>query len=49
MKVIVYNIETDKVRAITLTPSHNWPGDGLLGVVIRFEPFDPEKLPTVFP
>lgn len=28
------------VVEITLTPSNNWPGKGLLGVTIRFDSFE---------
>ena len=35
----VYNNAADQVRDVLLTPSRNWPGDGLLGIKIRLAPF----------
>ena len=35
VKMLVYSSKTQKVREVELTPSHNWGGQGLLGVSIR--------------
>ena len=35
LKVTVYSSKTQNVRDISLVPSHNWGGQGLLGVSIR--------------
>ncbi|BFZ22050.1 hypothetical protein BsWGS_25089 [Bradybaena similaris] len=40
MKVIVYSSKTQSVREVSLVPSHNWGGQGLLGVSIRFCSFE---------
>mmetsp|Transcript_16823 Transcript_16823/g.28537 ORF Transcript_16823/g.28537 Transcript_16823/m.28537 type:complete len:302 (-) Transcript_16823:1123-2028(-) len=35
----IYNWKNKTLREITLTPSKNWPGEGMLGVTIRFDTF----------
>ncbi|XP_055869868.1 Golgi reassembly-stacking protein 2-like [Biomphalaria glabrata] len=40
LKVTVYSSKTQDVREVTLVPSHNWGGQGLLGVSIRFCSFE---------
>ena len=40
VKMLVYSSKTQKVREVELTPSHNWGGQGLLGVSIRFCSFE---------
>ena len=35
LKVTVYSSKTQDVRDVSLIPSHNWGGQGLLGVSIR--------------
>ncbi|XP_050418363.1 Golgi reassembly-stacking protein 2 [Patella vulgata] len=40
VKMAVYSSKTQDVREVTITPSHNWGGQGLLGVSIRFCSFE---------
>ncbi|KAM8708664.1 hypothetical protein ACLKA7_015604 [Drosophila subpalustris] len=40
VRVTVYSSKTQTVRELTLTPSNNWGGQGLLGVSIRFCSFE---------
>ncbi|XP_062613630.1 Golgi reassembly-stacking protein 2-like isoform X2 [Saccostrea cucullata] len=40
VKMAVYSSKTQSVRAVTIIPSHNWGGQGLLGVSIRFCSFE---------
>ncbi|CAK1552057.1 unnamed protein product [Leptosia nina] len=40
IKMLVYSSKTQSVREITITPSANWGGEGLLGVSIRFCSFE---------
>lgn len=40
VKMLVYSSKTQKVREVELVPSHNWGGQGLLGVSIRFCSFE---------
>ncbi|ETW00678.1 hypothetical protein, variant [Aphanomyces invadans] len=40
MQLSVYNIKSQTTRELSLTPSRNWPGKGMLGVTIRFDSFD---------
>ncbi|XP_041374899.1 Golgi reassembly-stacking protein 2-like [Gigantopelta aegis] len=40
MKMTVYSSKTQGVREVTIMPSHNWGGQGLLGVSIRFCSFE---------
>jgi hypothetical protein len=35
VKMTVYSSKTQGVREVTIIPSHNWGGQGLLGVSIR--------------
>lgn len=36
----VYSSESKESRHVTLTPSRAWPGEGLLGIVIRLESYE---------
>uniref|UniRef100_A0A1A8FSC6 Golgi reassembly stacking protein 2, 55kDa n=1 Tax=Nothobranchius korthausae TaxID=1143690 RepID=A0A1A8FSC6_9TELE len=40
VKMQLYNSKTQTVRETTVTPSHTWGGQGLLGVSIRFCSFE---------
>ncbi|KAK3082952.1 hypothetical protein FSP39_009874 [Pinctada imbricata] len=40
VKMAVYSSKTQSVREVTIVPSHNWGGQGLLGVSIRFCSFE---------
>lgn len=40
VKMAVYSSKTQSVREVTIIPSHNWGGQGLLGVSIRFCSFE---------
>lgn len=40
VRLTVYSSKTQTVRELTLTPSNNWGGQGLLGVSIRFCSFE---------
>lgn len=40
VKMLVYSSKTRHVREVELVPSHQWGGQGLLGVSIRFCSFD---------
>ncbi|XP_060086008.1 Golgi reassembly-stacking protein 2-like [Ylistrum balloti] len=40
VKMAVYSSKTQSVREVTILPSHNWGGQGLLGVSIRFCSFE---------
>ncbi|KAL5006194.1 hypothetical protein ScPMuIL_017352 [Solemya velum] len=40
VKMTVYSSKTQSVREVTIMPSHNWGGQGLLGVSIRFCSFE---------
>lgn len=40
VRVTVYSSKTQTVRELSLTPSNNWGGQGLLGVSIRFCSFE---------
>lgn len=35
----IYNCKNHSVRDIVLVPSTNWPGEGMLGVTIRFDSY----------
>jgi len=35
----VYNWKNNTLRDVVLTPSRKWPGEGMLGVTIRFDSF----------
>jgi C-terminal processing protease CtpA/Prc len=36
----IYNSKSQTLRDVTLTPSKRWPGQGMLGVTIRFDFYD---------
>lgn len=40
IEMTVYSSKTQSVRKIKITPSNLWGGQGLLGVSIRFCPFE---------
>lgn len=40
VKMTVYSSKSQSVREVTITPSHKWGGQGLLGVSIRFCSFE---------
>jgi len=40
VRMTVYSSKTQAVRDVFITPSHNWGGQGLLGVSIRFCSFE---------
>lgn len=40
VKLLVYSSKTMGVREVTLVPSKNWGGQGVLGVSIRFCSFE---------
>lgn len=40
LKMTVYSSKTQSVRTVSITPSSNWGGQGLLGVSIRFCSFE---------
>ncbi|XP_045180016.2 Golgi reassembly-stacking protein 2-like [Mercenaria mercenaria] len=40
VQMTVYSSKTQSVREVFITPSHNWGGQGLLGVSIRFCSFE---------
>lgn len=42
----VFNENTSKIRDVTIVPSKNWPGEGLLGVVLKLEKYDPHTKKT---
>lgn len=35
----VYNSKSHTIRELEVTPSRKWPGEGLLGVIIKFDTF----------
>eukprot|EP00981_Chlorochromonas_danica_P003988 scaffold753_cov164-Ochromonas_danica.AAC.18 len=39
----VFNENTAKVRDVYVTPTRDWPGEGLLGLIIRLEKYDPHS------
>jgi S1-C subfamily serine protease len=39
LKLKVFNSTTGQIRDVTIVPTKNWPGQGLLGVKIRLEPY----------
>eukprot|EP01032_Pedospumella_encystans_P014552 gene14552-16706_t len=41
----VFNTKTQKVREVKLTPSSNWPGEGLLGITMKLNRYKPAKAP----
>lgn len=40
MTLIVYNTKKHTYREVVLVPSKAWPGEGMLGVTIRFDSFE---------
>lgn len=36
----VYNSSTRETRRVSLRPSSNWPGDGLLGIELKLVVYD---------
>ena len=36
----MYNTSSDRIRDVVLTPSSEWPGDGLLGIKIKLNTYD---------
>jgi len=39
LPLLVYNCKKHSMREVVLTPTANWPGDGYLGVAIRFDSY----------
>lgn len=39
LTLTIYNTKSNTTRDVTLTPSRNWPGEGMLGITIRFDTF----------
>ena len=39
LPLTVYNCKCHKTREVTLIPSRSWPGEGMLGVKIRFDSY----------
>ncbi len=39
IKLKVFNSASGQIRDVTIVPSNKWPGQGLLGVRIRLEPY----------
>lgn len=39
MELTIYNYKSHTFRSVSVTPSRNWPGEGFLGVIIRFDTF----------
>eukprot|EP01038_Epipyxis_sp_PR26KG_P005141 gene5141-7160_t len=37
LPLTIYNCKNHSIREIILVPSRNWPGEGMLGVTIRFD------------
>lgn len=44
VNLLVWSSLTDSNREVVLTPSRKWPGEGLLGVIIRYDRYDADKL-----
>jgi hypothetical protein len=40
MELHVYNSTTKETRVVQLTPTTNWPGEGLLGIKIKWSLYD---------
>lgn len=47
VNLLVWSSLTDSNREVVLTPSRKWPGEGLLGVIIRYDRYDADKLSSV--
>ncbi len=43
LQIEVYDQTTKSNRQLSLIPTRNWPGDGLLGIVIRLESYESYK------
>lgn len=43
IRLYLYNVDTEKVREVSLTPSRDWGGQGLLGCDVSFGYFN--KIP----
>jgi len=39
LPITVYNCKNHSLRELVLVPSKNWPGEGMLGVTIRFDSY----------
>lgn len=39
LPLTVYNWKSNTTRQVALTPSRNWPGEGMLGITIRFDTY----------
>jgi hypothetical protein len=39
LPLMVYNCKCHEVREVVLVPSKNWPGEGMLGMTIRFDTY----------
>ena len=39
LPLLVYNCKKHSMREVLLTPTTNWPGEGYLGVAIRFDSY----------
>ena len=39
LPLTVYNCKNHSLREVVLVPSKNWPGEGMLGVTIRFDTY----------
>ena len=39
MQLTIYNTKCSLSRVLQITPSRHWPGEGLLGITIRFDTF----------
>jgi len=39
LQLKVYNCKNNSLRDVVLTPSKKWPGEGMLGVTIRFDTY----------
>lgn len=40
---MVYNKVSNSVRKVVLRPTHDWPGEGLLGITLNVAPFSGYK------
>ena len=39
LQLSVYNCKVKAIREVSIVPSKNWPGEGMLGVTIRFDTY----------
>lgn len=44
----VYNTSTERIRDVVLTPSADWPGEGLLGIKIKLNTYETSYIDTNF-